>query len=247
MDRHSTGISPNGDGLDEASRPKSKVRVRILLADAHSLFREAVRMALEGQPDMRVVAEAGDGAEAVATAERIQPDVVLLDALLPNHDGVRATELISNRVPSCHVVLVASEDNQGLLLSAVLAGARGFVTKGSPLADLIDTARGVARGETRIPARLLGPLLDRLVRRHEEQDEAMQRISKLTARERQVLALLAEGGDNHAIAQALIISPQTARTHVQNVLGKLGVHSRLEAAALARRHHMVKRPSGARR
>jgi DNA-binding NarL/FixJ family response regulator len=245
MDGHGMGISVNGDGSDEASR--SKARVRILLADAHSLFREAVRMALDGQPDMRVVAEARDGAEAVALAERIQPDVVLLDALLPNRDGIRATELISNRVPSCHVVLVASEDNEGLLLSAVLAGARGFVTKGSPLADLIGTARGVARGETRIPARLLGPLLDRLVRRHQEQDEAMQRISKLTPRERQVLALLAEGGDNHAIAQALIISPQTARTHVQNVLGKLGVHSRLEAAALARRQHMAKRPSGATR
>jgi two-component system, NarL family, nitrate/nitrite response regulator NarL len=87
--------------------------------------------------------------------------------------------------------------------------------------------------------------LDRLVRRHEEQDQALQRISKLTPRERQVLGLLAEGGDNDAIAQALIISPQTARTHVQNVLGKLGVHSRLEAAALARRHGVVKRPSGA--
>jgi DNA-binding NarL/FixJ family response regulator len=245
MGGYGKGISPNGSGADGASRPKG--RVRILLADAHSLFREAVRMALDGQPDMRVVAEAREGAEAVAGAERIQPDVALLDALLPNVDGVRATKLIADRVPGCRVVLVASEDDQRLLLSAVLAGARGFVTKGSPLADLIAVARGVARGETRIPATLLGPLLDRLVRRHEEQDQALQSISKLTPRERQVLALLAEGGDNDAIARALIISPQTARTHVQNVLGKLGVHSRLEAAALARRHGLVKSPSEARR
>jgi DNA-binding NarL/FixJ family response regulator len=247
MGGHDRDISPNGSGSDGASRPKDTGRVRILLADAHSLFREAVRMALDGQPDMRVVAEAREGAEAVAGAQRTQPDVVLLDALLPNCDGVRATELITDRVPGCRVVLVASEDDQGLLLSAVLAGARGFVTKGSPLADLIATARGVAGGETRIPARLLGPLLDRLVRRHEEQDQALQSISKLTPRERQVLALLAEGGDNDAIARALIISPQTARTHVQNVLGKLEVHSRLEAAALARRHGVVKRPSWTRR
>ena len=220
--------SPNGNG-----------RVRILLADAHSLFREAVRMALDGQPDLKVVAEARDGLQAVAEAERSHPDVALLDAGLPNCDGVRATELISTKAPDCRVVLVSGEEDQGLLMAAVLAGARGFLTKGSPLEDLIGTARGVAEGETRIPPRLLGQLIDRLVRRRQEQDQALKHISKLTRREREVLGLLAEGGDNDAIAQALVISPQTARTHVQNVLGKLGVHSRLEAAALARRNDVV--------
>jgi DNA-binding NarL/FixJ family response regulator len=222
--------SPNGNGNG---------RVRILLADAHSLFREAVRMALDGQSDLKVVAEASDGLQAVAEAERSHPDVALLDAGLPNCDGVRATELLGAKAPDCRVVLVSSEEDQGLLLAAVLAGARGFLTKGSPLEELIGTARGVAEGETRIPPRLLGQLIDRLVRRRQEQDQALKRISKLTRREREVLGLLAEGGDNDAIAQALVISPQTARTHVQNVLGKLGVHSRLEAAAVARRNDVV--------
>jgi DNA-binding NarL/FixJ family response regulator len=220
-------------------------QVTILLADAHSLFREAVRMALDGQPDLHVVAEARDGLQAVAEAERRRPNVALLEAALPNCDGIRATELIGERVPDCRVVLVSGEEDHGLLLSAVLAGACGFLTKGSPLEDLIATARGVADGETRIPPRLLGPLLDRLVRRRQEQSEALKRIDKLTRREREVLAILAEGGDNDAIAQALVISPQTARTHVQNVLGKLGVHSRLEAAALARRNDVVQRLSRA--
>jgi DNA-binding NarL/FixJ family response regulator len=221
-------------------------RVRILLADAHSLFREAVRMALDGQHDLSVVAEARDGLQAVSEAERSRPDVALLDAALPNCDGVRATELIAQRVPDCRVVLVSAEEDHGLLMAAVLAGARGFLTKGSPLEDLIATTRGVAEGETRIPPRLLGHLVDRLVRRRHEQDQALKRISKLTRREKEVLGLLAEGGDNDAIAQALVISPQTARTHVQNVLGKLGVHSRLEAAALARRNDVVEELSESR-
>ena len=215
-------------------------RVRILLADAHSLFREAVRMALDGQHDLSVVAEARDGLQAVSEAERSRPDVALLDADLPNCDGVRATELIGQRVPDCRVVLVSAEEDHGLLMASVLVGARGFLTKGSPLEDLIATTRGVAEGETRIPPRLLGQLVDRLVRRRHEQDQVLKRISKLTRREKEVLGLLAEGGDNDAIAQALVISPQTARTHVQNVLGKLGVHSRLEAAALARRNGVHK-------
>jgi DNA-binding NarL/FixJ family response regulator len=232
------GHSPTGPGSRNG-------RVTILLADAHSLFREAVRMALDGQADLHVIAEARDGLQAVAEAERSRPDVALLDAALPNCDGVRATELIGERAPECRVVLVSADEDHGLLLSGVLAGASGFLTKGSPLEDLIATTRGVAAGETRISPRLLGPLLERLVHRRQEQNEAMKRISKLTRREREVLALLAEGGDNDAIAQALVISPQTARTHVQNVLGKLGVHSRLEAAALARTNDVVEEPSGA--
>jgi two-component system nitrate/nitrite response regulator NarL len=231
--------------LGNGGAPSGNGRVRILLADAHSLFREAVRMALDGQPDLRVVAEARDGLQAVAEAEQNNPDVALLDASLPNCDGVRATELIGTRVPECRVVVVSNEEDGGLLMSAVLAGAKGFLTKGSPLGELIGTARGVAEGETRIPPRMLGLLIDRLVRRRQEHDQALKRISRLTRREKEVLGLLAEGGDNDAIAQALVISPQTARTHVQNVLGKLGVHSRLEAAALARRNEVVEELSEA--
>jgi len=232
-------MNDNGQLGNGSPQGNGNGRVRILLADSHSLFREAVKMALDGQHDLKVVAEARDGLQAVAEAERSRPDVALLDAGQPNCDGVRATELIGAKAPDCRVVLVSGDEDQGLLLAAVLAGARGFLTKGSPLEELIGTARGVAGGETRIPPRLLGQLIERLVRRRNEQDQALKRISKLTRREREVLGLLAEGGDNDAIAQALVISPQTARTHVQNVLGKLGVHSRLEAAALARRNDMV--------
>ncbi|MGH2727375.1 MAG: response regulator [Actinomycetota bacterium] len=205
--------------------------IRILLADEHALFREAVRVILESQPDLEVVGEAGDGAQAALEAERTRPDVALVDAHLPNSDGVRTTPLIHERRPECKVVVLADSEDDQLLIEALEAGASGFLTKGSPLSELIDAARRVQRGEVLIPPRLLGPLLARLIRRRREQDVAYRQIARLTKREKEILALLADGADNNAIAQALVISPGTARTHVQNVLGKLGVHSRLEAAA----------------
>ncbi len=213
-----------------------EARVRILLADEQALFREAVRVILESQPDLEVVGEAGDGAQAALEAERTRPDVALIDALLPNSDGVRTIQLIHERRPDCKVVVLADSEDDQLLIESLEAGATGFLTKGSPLSELIDAARRVQRGEVLIPPRLLGPLLARLIRRRREQDEAYRQMARLTKREKEILALLADGADNNAIAQALVISPGTARTHVQNVLGKLGVHSRLEAAAFVMRN-----------
>ena len=206
-------------------------RLRIILADEQSLFREAVKVVLESQPDIEVVAEARDGIQAVAVAEESRPDVALLDINLPNCDGIRATSMIKERVPDCKVLVLTGEEDQETLVEALEAGASGYLTKECPLSELMEATRAVHRGETLIPSRMLGALLSRLIRRRREQDEALQRISKLTKREREVLAFLAEGRDNDGIAQALVISPETARTHIQNVLGKLGVHSRLEAAA----------------
>ena len=205
--------------------------IRVLLADGQSLFREAVRVVLEAQPDLDVVGEAADGMQAVAEAERTEPDVALIDAHLPNADGIRATAMIAERVPGCRILVLSEEEDERTLISALEAGATGFVTKGSPIGQLIETARRVHSGETTIPPQMLGALLARLIRSKREHDDALRRLARLTRREREVLALLAQGADNAGIAQPLVISPETARTHVQNVLRKLSVHSRLEAAA----------------
>jgi len=207
-------------------------QVRLLLADEQALFREAMRVALESEGDLKVVAEARDGVQAVMEAERAAPDVALIDADLPRCVGVRVAGLIRERVPACGVVIVSSDDSSYLLEQALDVGARGFVTKSSPLSDLLSVTRAVDRGETLIPPGMLGDLVGRWTQRHREQYEAVWLLSKLTKREREVLALLIEGAGTEAIARSLVISPQTARTHVQNILSKLGVHSRLEAAAL---------------
>lgn len=214
--------------------------IRILLADQHSLFREAVRSGLEGEQDLQVVSEARNGPEAVAEAERSYPHVAIVDADLPITNGVHTTTLIKEQAPHCRVlVLSASEDYRGLV-EVLDAGASGYLTKEAPLADLIHAIRAVHRGDTLVPPRMLGPLLTTLLRRKKERDRAHSQIAQLTRREREVLALLAEGADNDGIARALVISPQTARTHIQNILGKLAVHSRLEAAAFVTQNGILR-------
>lgn len=206
-------------------------KLKILLADEQSLFREAVKVVLSAEGDLDVVAEAHDGVQAVAEAERTQPDVALLDSDLPNCDGIRATQLIVLRVPACKVIVFSGQEDERVLLEAMEAGASGYLSKEAPLAELINATRAVHRGEALVPPRMLGALLQRVIHRRRERDHALKCLARLTKREREVLGILATGADNDAIAQKLVISPETARTHVQNVLGKLGVHSRLEAVA----------------
>lgn len=214
--------------------------IRILLADQHALFREAVRSGLKGEQDLQVVGEARNGPEAVAEAKRSLPDVAILDADLPITNGVHTTSLIKEQAPSCRIlVLSANEDHQSLF-EALDAGSSGYMTKEAPLADLIHAIRAVHQGDTLVPPRMLGPLLTTLLRRKKEQDRAHSRIAQLTRREREVLALLAEGANNEGIARALVISPQTARTHIQNILRKLAVHSRLEAAAFVTQNGILR-------
>jgi len=215
---------------------QEETRVRIVVAHEQSLFREAVKVVLSGQGDLEVVGEARDGYEAVAESERTRPDLVLIQGALPNGDCVRTTWLIKQRVPECRVLILADGEDQRLLIEALDAGASGYLTSDAPLERLIEATRSVPRGEMLIPPDMMGPLLSRLIARRREQHEAFRRLARLTRRERQVLALLVDGADNDAIAQELVISPETARTHVQNVLGKLALHSRLEAAAFVRKH-----------
>lgn len=205
--------------------------IRILIADGQSLFREAMRAIIDGESDLRVVAEAGTGLQAVESAVRSEPDVAIVYAGLETPDAIRTIALLRERVPSCRVLVLAGEEHHGILAASIEAGASGFLTKGSPLAEVLDSTRAVARGETVVPPRMLGGLLSRLTARKRERDLAQERLAKLTQREWEVLSLLARGADNDMIGATLVISPHTARTHIQNILNKLGAHSRLEATS----------------
>lgn len=217
-----------------------------MLVEARSLFREALRTVMDSEPDLKIVAEAAGGAKAVATADRVRPDVAFVEVGLSETDGIEVARRIRDRVPGCRVLILADEEEPVLLLRAVEAGASGFLTKDCPLADFVGSARAIHRGEVVIPPRMLGGLLSHLIRRRREQDVAMQLLSRLTPREREVLSLLASGATNEAIAQQLVISPETARTHVHNLLGKLDVHSRLQAAAFVLQNGLLEHLAGAR-
>lgn len=187
------------------------------------------------EADLEVVAVEATVAGAVGAARRLQPDVVLMDYRLPDGDGVEATRLVREVAPGAAVVMVTSVGSESALMGAIDAGCAAFVLKDGPVQDVIDAARAAGRGEAMIPPSMLARLLPRLRR------TAGAPLSALTDREQEVLELLADGLSSQAIADRLFLSLNTVRNHVQNILVKLGAHSRLEAVATAVRTGLVHR------
>ncbi len=214
--------------------------IRILLADGSSLFRQAVGSALNREEGLEVISESHTPTMAVRDAERTQPDVTVVDGDLVTSQLASFITALRAAAPLGKVLVLTSDERLASLIDALRAGANGYLTKETSLEELVDATRGLAGGEVVVPPRMLGQLLTTLVEQGDRVDDSIKTLSKLTRRERQVLALLADGSDKKAIADTLAISPQTARTHVQNILAKLGLHSRLEAAAFARKHPILK-------
>jgi two-component system nitrate/nitrite response regulator NarL len=211
---------------------------RVLVAIESRLYLEMLKAGLEQEPDIDVVGDAGDAESAIAHAQRTQAAVVLMSSGLPGFADGQAGCLLRDRYPACRIIVLADDRDQRLLADGLGCGASGYLTKDCSMAELIDTIRGVARGDVLIPPAMLGPPCRPLDWR-QGHEEALLRLSRLSPRERQVLALVARGKKTGDIAEALVISPETARTHVQNTLAKLGVHSRLEAASFVIEHGLV--------
>ena len=208
---------------------------RLLLADGHRSFVEALGELLDREPTFEVVLTAGD-AEAALRGVRSHPIDVAVLTVDGAGDGCLAVarELVAAR-PGLKLVAVAQDDDVALLASAVREGFRGWVTKDRGVASFLDVLNAVARGETSIPPLLLTQLLAHLLHEDEKKDAAENRLDALTARERQVLEAIATGESRQAIAEELDISPNTLRTHLQSILGKLEVHTALAAVAVVRR------------
>ena len=204
----------------------------ILLADEHALFRAVVRAALED--DLGVtVAECSTGDGVLREVDRLGPEVVLLSDQLTVASGERVCAVLTARSGSPRVLVLGTEADPAGLVRALDSGADGFASRGGRLEDLLAATRAVLAGQAWVPPDKLGEVLRHYVARRRVSDEAAGRIQSLSPREREVLVLLAGGRNHREIAAQLVIAPQTARTHIQNVLAKLGVHSRLEASALA--------------
>jgi DNA-binding NarL/FixJ family response regulator len=211
--------------------------VRILLADDHVLVRDGVRRILDAEPDLTVVAEAADGAEAVELAHSTSPDLAVLDISMPRMTGLQAAREISRREPSVRTLMLSMHDNEQYFFSALKAGACGYVLKSAADQDLVAACRAAMRGESflyaGVASTLIRDFLDRM-RRGERMPPAI-----LTAREEEVVKLIAEGHSSKEIAATLVISYKTVERHRANVLAKLGMRDRTELTRYAIRAGLI--------
>jgi DNA-binding NarL/FixJ family response regulator len=216
----------------------------VVIAGGAALFRGALARIVNETGDMRVVASTNDRIAVEAAVDRLHPAVAIIDAELGDEDGLHACAAIKAFAQGTKVLLTSETEDSNLLLRGVELGVDGYVTRAGTLSDILEAARSVAVGRAWVPPSMLKVLLRRLIDRGREDEVVQERFSRLSRRERDVLLLVHRGLDRDAIARQLIISPETARTHVQRVLTKLAVHSQLEAAALIERHGLAPRLNG---
>jgi DNA-binding NarL/FixJ family response regulator len=236
-DGNGTGAAiRKASGRDETVRSQP---ITVLIVDDERTFGEALQVALGREKDLRILHVATDGPQGVRAATRHHPDVVLIDAAMPGMSGIEATRRIKEADPDAAVLILSGQEDEHLLARAVQAGAAGLLPKSEAIVNVARTVRRAHRGETLHDQLEVEGAMRRLRHRRNSDDDARQRLERLTPREREILALMAEGRSPEAIAETLGMSPNTLRTHMQNVLTKLGVHSKVEALVLAIRHGTV--------
>jgi DNA-binding NarL/FixJ family response regulator len=220
--------------------------IRVLVADDQTLVRAGFRVLVESAPDLEVVGEAGDGVEAVELARRELPDVVLMDIRMPVMDGLEATRRIValDRAEGIRVLVLTTFDLDEYVYEALQAGASGFLLKDTPPADLLAAIRVVAAGDALLAPGVTRRLIAEFARRPEPSAVAPAALAALTDREREVLALVARGLSNAEIAELLVVSGATAKTHVSRVLAKLGARDRAQLVMLAYETGLVTPGSG---
>jgi DNA-binding NarL/FixJ family response regulator len=214
--------------------------IRVLLVDDHQLLTGALAKTMADEPDIQVVGVAGTVAEAKALA-RDRLDVVLMDYRLPDGTGAEATRAIKARWPAARVVMLTALNDDETILESIQAGADGYLTKDRAVDEVVDAVRAAHAGETLLPRSVILGIAQRVAAARDRGTERRQ-VEPLTARELEVLRALTEGLSTPEICERLFIAPNTLRTHVQNIMGKLRVHSKLEAVAFALRHRLVEPP-----
>lgn len=214
--------------------------VRVLLADDHVLFREGLAGIIDSQPDMEVIGEANDGLEAIVKTRQLKPDLILMDIQMPGCDGLEATRKIKQEIPECIIVVLTVRDDEDKLFEAIKSGAQGYLLKNIHSREMLEMLRGALDGDAAITPHLAGKLLEEFRRLSQQELPDMEGVDlALTPREKEVLALVAEGYTDKDIAVSLSISLHTVKTHLRNILSKLQVSSRHEAARLAKHKGLV--------
>ena len=209
----------------------------IILADDHRIVRQGLRALLETEPDFQLVGETGDGLEAVQLARRLQPDVVVLDLMMPSINGLEATRQISDSCPQTHVIILSMHADEGYVLESLRNGAAGYVLKDSSADDLGRAVREVVAGRRYLSA----PLSERAIEVYVQkaQETSLDPYEKLTNREREVLHLTAEGQSSTEVAERLSISSRTVETHRANMMRKLDLHSQTDLIRYALKRGII--------
>ena len=204
--------------------------VTVFIVDDHAVVRRGIRALLEAEDDFLVVGEAGSGGEAVLLAADLAPDVVLMDLMMPGIDGVEATRLLKQRSPRSQVIVLTSYHEDEHIFPAIRAGALSYLLKGVGLDELTEAVRKAAKGEATLHPHVAARLVQEI---HGASQEKASLYQTLSEREREVLRLIAEGFSNALIAEKLVISERTVKSHVNNILSKLHVADRTQAAIYA--------------
>jgi two-component system NarL family response regulator len=235
------GASPETVGPGSAA-PEPPEPIRALIVDDHALFRRGLDIILDAEPDIEIVGEASDGAEAVRKAAEALPDIMLMDIRMPRSSGIEACRAIKDVAPSTKIIILTMSDEEEDLFEAIRAGASGYLLKDIPLDEVAAAVRAVHGGQSLINPSMAGKLLTEfaaLARRDGREPPQQVPAPKLTEREMQVLKLMARGMNNRDIAKELYISDNTVKNHVRNILEKLQIHSRMEAVMVAVREKLI--------
>ena len=214
--------------------------IRVMIVDDHALFRRGLHMVLEAEDSIEVVAEAGDGNEALEKAEDAMPDVVLMDVRMPNRSGIDATIALKDLLPNVKILMLTISDEEADLYEAIKAGASGYLLKEISIEEVANAVRAVDAGQSLISPSMASKLLSEfatMVKKTDEREAVP--APRLTPRELEVLKLVAKGSNNRDIAKELFISENTVKNHVRNILEKLHLHSRMEAVVYAVREKML--------
>jgi DNA-binding NarL/FixJ family response regulator len=216
--------------------------LRILLVDDHVLFRKGVAALLARRPEMEVVGEASDGLEAIGAAREMLPDVILMDIHMPNCDGLEATRVIKRELPYVKIVILTVSDDEQNLFEAIKSGAQGYLLKDLEPTKLYDLLESISRGEAPLSGILAAKILKEFARTNADPEPAPVIIDELTDRETEILQLVVDGLTNKEIAASLFIAENTVKIHLRNILEKLHLQNRIQAAVYAVRQGLVNEP-----
>jgi DNA-binding NarL/FixJ family response regulator len=211
--------------------------VRVVLVDDHDLLRRGIKTMLESEGDIEVVGEGSDGAEALEIVERTLPDVVLIDVIMPNKDGIETTREIKDAFPKVEVVVLSGHDEEQFVFDAVKAGASGYLLKTAELEEVVKTVRAAAKGAPQLDPGLADKMLNEF--QTYQKHEVAEVFQPLTPREKEILGRMSDGLPNKTIASRLSISERTVTTHVANIYSKLHVNNRVSAVQEAMRRRIL--------